>query len=432
MTENEFYSFAYYTVQFALENIDDLNLRKQIVNTLLIPNKDSIMKHKYFLVSRSSKIAYGNEVDTSDSTISFLDNGETSFIDFSSLKEETTDFEDMEWSCGKITLTTKNSVSNLSLKGLNVIIPLMISYDPDIDYISLYAQYGHLRELSSEEIEKYIEIITNPEEYDLQTVDVDIESRAVSRASSGSSLAGTNSNVWDGYCTYYYGTKFPRAIMENVAYKDVTDDIAALLNKIEDLRDKGDYLSASTLINTNKDILKPYVIDSKVINRLFEEQRNTEIYAKREGQNVFFNDEPYAKNPNDVLIVERGSNVASQPGIYINGMPEIHNISYQKLNSYSYRVDWGNSYSLADFGASGIEFGNNKASGYYVCYKVGGIPKHKNDGTSVYLSGVGNSSITVTGINRKADTYFRIFPCGSSGWTSSTFRGIVKVPTSQW
>lgn len=433
MTENEFYSFAYYAVQFALENIDNLTARKQIINTLLIPHKDSIMKHKYFMVSRSSRIAYGDETDTSDSTVSFTDNGETFFMNLSSLTEDSlNDIENMEWSCGKITLTTKNTVSNFSLKDTNTIIPFMISYNPDINYKNMYAQYGHLRGLSTEEIEEYIEIISNPDDYDVQTADVLLDSGSLIKASSGSYLAGTNSSVWDGYCTYHYGAQFPKQIMENVTYKDVTDDVAALLNRIEALRDAGDYLSASTLINTNRDILKPYVIDSRVVNRLFEEQRNTEIYAKREGQNVFFNEEPYAKNPNDVLIIERSSSSASKPGIYVHGMPEMYNVTYRKLNSYSYLVDWSNSYSSAEFGASGIDFGDNAASGYYVCYKVGGIPKHKNDGTSVYLSGVANSSITVTGINRTADTYFRIFPCGSSGWISSSFKGIIKVPTSQW
>lgn len=220
---------------------------------------------------------------------------------------------------------------------------------------------------------------------------------------------------WDKYFTFFHGANFPISIMDNVEYKDVNDDIAALINRIETLRDAEDYLSASTLINTNKDILEPYIIDSKVINRLFEEQRNTEIWASQEGQNIYFTT-PFQKNINDVLVdeVDYSYPIAKAPFDVINMN---YTTSGNRIN-----VSWSHP------GYYDGEYGKNPWKEDIICYKRDTVPVDEKDG---YIFKNTLNSCTINIINLPSNTvniYLRVFPVSTSGKVNRSFRNIIRIP----
>ena len=95
---------------------------------------------------------------------------------------------------------------------------------------------------------------------------------------------------------------FPQSLITKHSFKDVTDDIASLINQINSLRTKGLYGQAERLIEQNEDILGQYVIDSTVINTIIEELRNAQIYAKQAKQYVFTGEEMPVCEYNDVWI----------------------------------------------------------------------------------------------------------------------------------
>lgn len=86
-------------------------------------------------------------------------------------------------------------------------------------------------------------------------------------------------------------TNFPKKLIERHNYKNVDDTIAPLINQINALRSQGLYAQAATIIQTNKDILVPYIIDAVTFRMLEEEIYNTQKYAKQIQQSVFFEDE---------------------------------------------------------------------------------------------------------------------------------------------
>lgn len=220
---------------------------------------------------------------------------------------------------------------------------------------------------------------------------------------------------WDRYFTFFHGAKFPLAIMDNVNYKDVNDDIAALLNRIDALRDAEDYLSAATLINTNKDILEPYVIDSNVVNRLFEEQRNTEIWASQEGQNIYFT-LPFKKNINDVYIKEYDFTPTSIEPF------NLLNLTYS-LTSSRMTVTWLHDGYIE-------EFGKNEWLKDYVCIGYDRIPTNEQDTDygSVITNNYTSGRLDLTSLPNAVDLFIRVFPVSRYGKVNRSYQNILKVP----
>lgn len=219
---------------------------------------------------------------------------------------------------------------------------------------------------------------------------------------------------WNLYFTFFHGAKFPLSIMENVNYKDVNDDIAALLNRIDELRDAEDYLSAATLINTNKDILEPYVIDSNVVNRLFEEQRNTEIWASQEGQNIYFI-LPFKKNINDVYIKESAFTPTAIP----------------PFNVINYTYSYNGSRITATWSHDGYieEYGTNKWKKDYVCIGYDRVPINENDTDYGYVITNENNSgrIDLTSLPQATNVFIRVFPVSTNGKVNRNTSNILKI-----
>ena len=85
-------------------------------------------------------------------------------------------------------------------------------------------------------------------------------------------------------------SNFPTTIMEKSNYKDVDDTVAELINQLKTFQQNKDYNSAILLIAKNPS-LKQYIIGVDVINKIIEEVRNTQIYAKRTKQTIYIQDE---------------------------------------------------------------------------------------------------------------------------------------------
>lgn len=85
-------------------------------------------------------------------------------------------------------------------------------------------------------------------------------------------------------------SKFPSEIMARHEFRDVTDDVAPIINQINYLRSQGLYGQAAKLIAENANLLNHYSIDSTTFNTWFEELRNTQIYAKKVQQVIYTDD----------------------------------------------------------------------------------------------------------------------------------------------
>lgn len=95
----------------------------------------------------------------------------------------------------------------------------------------------------------------------------------------------------------------PNKIMELHNFKDVTDDIASIINQIKSLQSKGSYNEASKLIEQNKDILGQCMLSTEYLNAIDEETRNLEIMAKSKAQSIYYQaTKPSGYIVNDVWI----------------------------------------------------------------------------------------------------------------------------------
>lgn len=86
-------------------------------------------------------------------------------------------------------------------------------------------------------------------------------------------------------------TNFPHKLITKHNYKNVDDIVAPLINQINALKSQGFYAQASKILQNNKEILVPYIIDAVSFRELEEEIYNTQKYAKQQQQSVFFEDE---------------------------------------------------------------------------------------------------------------------------------------------
>lgn len=99
----------------------------------------------------------------------------------------------------------------------------------------------------------------------------------------------------ESYTNEYRNPGFPNSIMERGNFVDVNDSIGELVNQINTYRSQGKFESARILILQNADALARSEFGATNINGLFEELRNTQIYAKNTSQEIIISDsEPVA------------------------------------------------------------------------------------------------------------------------------------------
>ena len=88
--------------------------------------------------------------------------------------------------------------------------------------------------------------------------------------------------------TSNFGSQFPSQVMTLKQYENVSDTLAGYVNTIKSLRANGKYTEANEMIEKYKTVLQNVSIDASFINKLQEEIRNTQIYAKKHQQQVYF------------------------------------------------------------------------------------------------------------------------------------------------
>lgn len=86
-------------------------------------------------------------------------------------------------------------------------------------------------------------------------------------------------------------TNFPHKLITKHNFKNVDEISAPIINQINTLRSQGFYAQAAQIIQNNKELLSPYIVDAVIIRMLEEEIYNTQKYAKQQQQSVFFEDE---------------------------------------------------------------------------------------------------------------------------------------------
>lgn len=98
-------------------------------------------------------------------------------------------------------------------------------------------------------------------------------------------------------------SNFPQELITLHHFKDIDDNIADIINQINSLRSQGLYNQAAHIIDANKDVLSQYVIDAITFRTWEEEIYNTQRYARKVQQQIYFQeDEPDFCEEGDVWI----------------------------------------------------------------------------------------------------------------------------------
>lgn len=86
-------------------------------------------------------------------------------------------------------------------------------------------------------------------------------------------------------------SNFPHKLITLHHFKDIDDNIADIINQINSLRSQGLYNQAARIVDANKDVLPQYVIDAITFRTWEEEIYNTQRYARKIQQQIYFQDE---------------------------------------------------------------------------------------------------------------------------------------------
>ena len=86
-------------------------------------------------------------------------------------------------------------------------------------------------------------------------------------------------------------SNFPFKKITKRNFKNVNDDVASIINEINKLRSQGLYNQATRVIQNNSDILGQYVADAITFRTWEEEIYNTQVYAKKMQQSIYFEEE---------------------------------------------------------------------------------------------------------------------------------------------
>lgn len=97
-------------------------------------------------------------------------------------------------------------------------------------------------------------------------------------------------------------SNFPQEKITLHRFKNVDGTIAPLINEINLLRSSGAYNQAAQIIQNNSALLSQYIFDATTMNTIIEEIYNTQIYAKKQQQFIYFEDEEPLAEPDDVWI----------------------------------------------------------------------------------------------------------------------------------
>lgn len=73
----------------------------------------------------------------------------------------------------------------------------------------------------------------------------------------------------------------------NRTFKDPDDSVQSIIKAVRDAIAIGNYAGAKAIIEQNKELIEPYIINAEAINAISEEIHNLEVFAQ-EAQNAIF------------------------------------------------------------------------------------------------------------------------------------------------
>lgn len=112
--------------------------------------------------------------------------------------------------------------------------------------------------------------------------------------------------------TNEYST-FPENLITMKEYKDITDDIAAIVGEIETAKAAGNFSQALEIIKAHPE-LSDYNFSASDINRIIEEIRNAQIFAQSITKSITYGNDSFSGDVGDVWIGEAGyENIVSAP-----------------------------------------------------------------------------------------------------------------------
>lgn len=85
-------------------------------------------------------------------------------------------------------------------------------------------------------------------------------------------------------------SSFPSKKITRHNFKNVDDNIAPIINKINTLREQGLYNQAARIVQDNFDVLSHYIVDAITFRTWEEEIYNTQLYAKQQQQSIYFDE----------------------------------------------------------------------------------------------------------------------------------------------
>lgn len=83
-------------------------------------------------------------------------------------------------------------------------------------------------------------------------------------------------------------SSFPSKKITRHNFKNVDDNIAPIINQINNLRSQNLYNQAARIVQDNFDVLSHYIVDAITFRTWEEEIYNTQIYAKQKQQSIYF------------------------------------------------------------------------------------------------------------------------------------------------
>lgn len=81
---------------------------------------------------------------------------------------------------------------------------------------------------------------------------------------------------------------FPQKKINKHNFRNIDENIAGLINKINQLRSQGLYSEAAIIIKENQNILSQYIVDAVTFRTWEEEIHNAQTYAKQVQQSIYF------------------------------------------------------------------------------------------------------------------------------------------------
>lgn len=85
-------------------------------------------------------------------------------------------------------------------------------------------------------------------------------------------------------------SSFPSKKITRHDFKNVDDNIASIINQINNLRTQGLYNQAARIVQDNFDVLSHYIVDAITFRTWEEEIYNTQKYARQVQQSIFFDE----------------------------------------------------------------------------------------------------------------------------------------------